>query len=59
VEWSAFDNEDETGLFPEDTDAVGQGNVSAPAARKRNPRRTIEIIREQQQLRELLGEYVE
>jgi hypothetical protein len=59
VEWSVYDNEEEAGSILEDTDAVGPGDTAAPAAPVKNPRRAIEIIREQQQLREELQDYFE
>ena len=57
MEWSSFDIENETELSMEDVDSNGQHSAVPVANKVKNARRAIEIISEQQQLRELLQDY--
>jgi hypothetical protein len=56
VEWSSSDFEEEIELFLEDIDTKDQPKPARPAKVK-NSRRAIEIIREQQQLRDQLWDF--
>jgi hypothetical protein len=57
VEWSSYDNEEDSSVFLEDTETVSQNNMPQRAVHMKHPRRTIEILKEQQQLRELLQDF--
>lgn len=59
MEWSSYDNEEENSVFLEDAETVNQNDMPKPVVHMKHPRRTIEILKEQQQLRKLLQDYID